>query len=872
MKKIVFTMVILLAIGLFQKVHAWIKMSSGTTANLNSVFFTSVNTGYIVGSAGTILKTPNAGNGWMSLNSGTTQTLYSIYFVNANVGYTVGGLISPIILKTTDGGTTWSTQTSPVNKRLLSVRFINDTTGFSVGASGTIIKTIDGGNNWIAQASGTTQMLYSVFFTDINNGYAVGNYGTILKTNDGGINWISQTSVTASNLFSVCFTSTNKGYVVGSNGTILKTTDGGQTWTQQSSNTTITLNSVCFLSESTGYAVGNAGLILKTIDAGITWSEQGAYNYSSALFSIFFTSESIGYAVGSSGVVLKTYISGGYSCNDNLSVNNIKAKIYSNDYLFWDKKTGKPAFEAPNGSGKHSNFATSVWIGGRDVNGQLRVAGQRFGNGDDFFPGPIMDPVSYQKDIEKWDRVWRVTKPEINYHISQWSSPGYIMPKDIAEWPGNGDTSKGQLQNIAPYYDLNNDGRYNPENGDYPLIKGDEALFFVFNGYMNAHTESDGALLGVEVHAMAYAFDCPDDSAFWNTIFINYKVINRTLYSLFDLYIGVLSEIDLGDANDDFIECDVSRSSFYCFNGDNMDGDGSGLTYGINPPAQSVTILGGPYMDADTSDYGSSGVANGCDESINGINFNDGIIDNERLGMTSFIHFDNSTGVNGNPVNTTEYYNYLLARWRDGTHMTYGGDGYSSGSGINASFAFPGNPTTDICGWGSDGEPQGNWSEITENNTPGDRRGMVSTGPFNLLQWTSNEFDLAFVFGRDYLNSGPLASITIMKQRIDSVRYGFIHNISPCGSFNYGVHENKVQTAVLNIYPNPASSYFTISMQNNNENKTVSVYTMDGVLVKQQSFSNEKTQVETSGLSSGLYVVEVRTSKEVFKKKLMVIK
>lgn len=39
----------------------WVIQNSGTKKNLNSVFFTDVNTGYAVGDSGIILKTTNGG-------------------------------------------------------------------------------------------------------------------------------------------------------------------------------------------------------------------------------------------------------------------------------------------------------------------------------------------------------------------------------------------------------------------------------------------------------------------------------------------------------------------------------------------------------------------------------------------------------------------------------------------------------------------------------------------------------------------------------------------------------------------------------------------------------------------------------------------
>jgi len=88
---------------------------------------------------------------WATLTSGTTRDLNSVYFNNASTGYVVGGMGT--ILKTTNGGTNWITQTSGTNNGLSSVYFTDVNTGYAVGGYGTILKTINGGTNWLAQIS-----------------------------------------------------------------------------------------------------------------------------------------------------------------------------------------------------------------------------------------------------------------------------------------------------------------------------------------------------------------------------------------------------------------------------------------------------------------------------------------------------------------------------------------------------------------------------------------------------------------------------------------------------------------------------------------------------------------------------------------------
>ncbi|MCW8961436.1 MAG: YCF48-related protein, partial [Ignavibacteriaceae bacterium] len=81
--------------------------------------------------------------------------LGSIYFVDSNTGWTVG--TGGTILKTTNGGNSWETQNSGTEEYLLSTFFINANTGWVVGSNGLILKTTNSGDNWFSQSSGTSE-------------------------------------------------------------------------------------------------------------------------------------------------------------------------------------------------------------------------------------------------------------------------------------------------------------------------------------------------------------------------------------------------------------------------------------------------------------------------------------------------------------------------------------------------------------------------------------------------------------------------------------------------------------------------------------------------------------------------------------------
>ena len=82
--------------------QSWNAQTSGTTKWLESVYFTSSTTGWVVGDSGLIVQTTDGGNSWNAQTSGTVWALLSVYFTDATTGWAVGGVGT--ILKTTDGG------------------------------------------------------------------------------------------------------------------------------------------------------------------------------------------------------------------------------------------------------------------------------------------------------------------------------------------------------------------------------------------------------------------------------------------------------------------------------------------------------------------------------------------------------------------------------------------------------------------------------------------------------------------------------------------------------------------------------------------------------------------------------------------------
>jgi hypothetical protein len=366
---------------------------------------------------------------------------------------------------------------------------------------------------------------------------------------------------------------------------------------------------------------------------------------------------------------------------------------------------------------------------------------------------------------------------------------------------------------------------------------------------------------------MAYAFDLPGDSAFSKTIFLNYRVFNRSLHTYRETYMGTFTDLEIGYALDDYLLCDVGRGSYIGYNGKTVDGNGQPGAYGAHPPAQSVTLLAGPMMEpagADRPRYDNLGHPL-CDESTNGQGFGDGIPDNERKGLSSFIHFSysnpSSPPYNDQPVNPGQYYNYLKSTWIDGTSMVYGGNGHLDygGYGPQARFMFPGE--SDTKNWGCGCQPPNgpvNWTETTAGNLPHDISGVGATGPFTFYPGAMQELDLAFVWAREYSSDDSMASVVKLRSMIDTVRRAFYTNRLPGGGAFLGTSEKSGSSGLsCTVYPNPAATSVTVDFGAPlQEALILEIFNSSGQLIRRDQCPEglAKVAVDLSSYTRGLYL------------------
>ncbi len=522
----------------------------------------------------------------------------------------------------------------------------------------------------------------------------------------------------------------------------------------------------------------------------------------------------------------------------SLDFNNVRARIENGGNMWEDRTKPVAAYEVPKGSGKRVLFAGALWMGGTSPNGQLKLAAVTFrSTGNDFWPGPLKIDGTAEVDATTcadYDRFFRAFKADAVLHnayhealkfdaangttTAQDLFPGYQYPEYMDEWPARG--IPGGDPYLAPFEDYNQDGNYNPAEGDYPQYNlfagpkdcreatrnvprfGDTTIYWIFNDKGNIHTESGSEPIGMEIRAQAFAF--ADKSAINNMTFYNYVLINQGTQVLQNTYFGQWADADLGYSDDDFVGCDVSRGLGYCYNGDNDDdiNGGSSPGYGQTPPAVGIDFFQGPFQDPDGLDnigpydsllapmgsktpitYAQATSGKGIPYLGLGIGYGDGIVDNERFGMRKFLYYNRGDDPNtGDPRNAQHYYGYLNGVWKDNQRFVYGGDAHGTTgacpTGIVSlsafcDFMFPGD--SDPLNFGTLGVDYGcAWDEQKAGNNPGDRRFMQSAGPFTLTPGQVNNITVGVVYARAE-NGDALASLDALR-KADDLAQGLFDN------------------------------------------------------------------------------------------------
>lgn len=500
-----------------------------------------------------------------------------------------------------------------------------------------------------------------------------------------------------------------------------------------------------------------------------------------------------------------------------LDKNQIKAEIFTGGLNFYDGSSGIPTFEYPKDSGKFTIFCSALWIGGKNQ-GNLHLAGERYhGNGRDYYPGPVMNPTLYATEVINWNKVWKINKSEIDFHIAHWNDVGYTVPASISQWPVYANPSLGINYFLAPFKDVDGDTAYIPSNGDYPDIRGDQAIYFIFNDSVYQHTETGGKRLGVEVHAMAYAYDT--DSLLTKTVFMNYLVYNRSNRVYDSLYMGLFTDIDIGYAQDDYIGCDTTIATYFGYNGDSIDGSGQPIAYGNNPPVQAITFL------------------------------------NQNL--NSFVALNNTGGSQmiTDPDVAPEYYSLMSNNFcLDTASFTWGMGHPGPLYAYCSKYMFPGYPNDSSL-----------FCEYGLGNSPYDRRGVGFTGPMTLLPGQYVAFDAAYItVDSGFAKSSGFPNVDNMLATVPLIRDYFDNNFPQDGNdLALGIESDNYNIpSQFNVYPNPTNNKITFTTNLSKTKLRLEILDINGRLIQSYECKSSKKEMDISNYKNGVYILKISTSEQ----------
>lgn len=503
---------------------------------------------------------------------------------------------------------------------------------------------------------------------------------------------------------------------------------------------------------------------------------------------------------------------------ENIDINNVRARINLVD-MWWDLNSSAK-YEVPKNGGVHALFAGALWIGGLDDQGAIHVAAQTYRqNGNDFYPGPLDNNCEItNQTCSDFDYIWKINKSTIDSFKNLFTTVGQTVstsqiPASILYWPAESNPNNTFPEHdLAPFFDYDGDAIYDPTHGDYPVIKGDQALWMVFNDKGNTHTETGGNPFGIEVHLMVYAFQSAD--VLNTTTFYEYTIFNKCQINYNKVYLGIWTDPDLGCYVDDYIGCDSTRDMGILYNADTLD-QNCPLGYGVNPPMLAIKVL---EVTADS------------------------LIALHK--MSNFMYYNNDFTVNGNPENSVQYYYYLQSKWKDASHLTVGGIGIGGMDETN--FAFPSNPSDSV-----------GWSECALNNFGSDKRMIISSGPMDLNAGSMLRTTYAAIWTRPNLEY-PCPSFDSINFQATYVQAIFDNYIINSGTKNVFSNEE------IKFFPNPTTNDLIVEGKFSSQLK-FSLLNVLGQEIKTPFTKTESNiKLNVSALSPGFYSIVIHDGNKLF--------
>jgi hypothetical protein len=521
-----------------------------------------------------------------------------------------------------------------------------------------------------------------------------------------------------------------------------------------------------------------------------------------------------------------------------IAVNQIKMWFSNNGDGSHDPLTDGNGLYWPGGVNavKSAVFQDGLIFGGK-LNGETRVNGNTHRQG--LQAGKIINGLPDDPSLPKY-RIYKILKGWENL------PPGPEKEQyeaDYNNWP---------VEDGAPWVDINEDGIYTP-GIDVPEFIGDETAWYVANDMdPSRSTFTYGTMpMGLEFQTTIFAFN--NTGALGNMVFKKYLILNKGENTIDSMYLGYWADPDLGAHWDDYAGCDSNLNLGYVYNAENMDGDGTGPTYGLNPPAVGYNLLQGPIVPGEPDD--------------SAMFKNTWIKGYKNLSMTSFVAYFSGTPVyrdpsQGIPAGSIEQHNYLSGVSWDGSPFI---------NPINnqvTKYILSGDPAEGTGWYQGEGWPGG-------VNSPGDRRLLISSGPFTFAPGDTQEVVIGILLARGNSN---LNSVTHLKNHAEEMRSFYY------GGFDTTLVDVKDQSGgitgyiLYQNYPNPFNPSTTIKYNLPSASfVSLTLYNVLGkevrTMVKEfrQAGINE-VEFNAGNLPSGIYFYELKAEGYSAVRKMIILK
>ncbi|KAF0139616.1 MAG: hypothetical protein FD122_3094 [Stygiobacter sp.] len=526
-----------------------------------------------------------------------------------------------------------------------------------------------------------------------------------------------------------------------------------------------------------------------------------------------------------------------------VNINNVSTYVYNDGRMDISPK-GNAGFEYWKGTKRYSVFTSGLYWGGY-IDNELRVGGTTYSS-------------SLRSGNESGDTIIYKVRPDyktakfIEEIKDEGKSEAEIRAQylhDYENWP---------VKLGAPYNDVDNDERFT-KGIDIPgFPNADQTLWQVCNDFVTSKLDfyyspfhSDKTNLELQITTWAYSkYDLLK-----GVIFKSYKLINKSkTQTIKEMYLGIFSDPDLGDAVDDYAGCDTTLNLAYVYNSKANDS-----VFGENLTSYANLLLQSPIVDGADTDIA--------------IQHNIKVRGKRNIGMSSFYATRLENVDSDETLSPRRPYNQLL-----GSSFYDGRPSYDPIAKRNTKFPLSGDPVT----------KSGFIDGIL--NPAGDRFIQINSGPFNMAPGDTQEVIFAQIVTS---STSRLGSVSYLKYLAKYVKDFYMNGMfAKTTDIENGI-ELPTHFSLEQNYPNPFNPETTIgytipaslnpSKGGTSVHVTLKVYDVLGREVttlvdeikqpgKYMATFNSRHLERSRKMSSGVYFYILQAGEYISTKKMVLLK